>query len=396
VWNIGARVALRKTRVSTIADAALDYTRRGWKPVAIRRGTKKPIDKGWQTRPFDPAQFNGNAQNVAIQLGEVSGGLVDVDLDTMLAVGLAPDFLPATDAIFGRQSKPCSHQLYITDLCATEKLAAIPYKEFVNGRAGQVLVELRIGGGTKGAATVFPPSLHTSGDVVQWLSDGEPARVPGNKLKRAVLKLAVACLLKPRYPGQGSRHEGALVLGGMLARSGWSADDIRHVVEVLARGVGDDDVPDRVMAATSAVNVKANGHDVAGLTRFGEVWGKDAADTLAKWLRRRDDVRSVNKDAGLEDTVALAFAEQHAEHFRYIAASKHWMRWGGSHWQVEQTLGAFDESRKLCRTAGDAKAKTVASVVTLARSDRRIAATADQWDRDPWSFNTGEDLERNL
>jgi putative DNA primase/helicase len=98
----------------------------------------------------------------------------------------------------------------------------------------------------------------------------------------------------------------------------------------------------------------------------------------------------------LEDTVALAFAEQHAEHFRYIAASKHWMRWGGSHWQVEQTLGAFDESRKLCRTAGDAKAKTVASVVTLARSDRRIAATADQWDRDPWSFNTGEDLERNL
>jgi putative DNA primase/helicase len=46
---------------------------------------------------------------------------------------------------------------------------------------------------------------------------------------------------------------------------------------------------------------------------------------------------------------------------------------------------------KLCRTAGNAKAKTVAAVVTLARSDRRLAATTDQWDRDPWSFNTGED-----
>jgi putative DNA primase/helicase len=33
-------------------------------------------------------------------------------------------------------------------------------------------------------------------------------------------------------------------------------------------------------------------------------------------------------------------------------------------------------------------AKTVAAVEFLARSDRRIAATNDQWDRDPWLFNT--------
>ena len=32
-------------------------------------------------------------------------------------------------------------------------------------------------------------------------------------------------------------------------------------------------------------------------------------------------------------------------------------------------------------------AKTVAAVEMLARSDRRIAATVDQWDRDPWLFN---------
>jgi hypothetical protein len=312
----------------------------------------------------------------------------------MAAIRFTHEFLPATDAVFGRRSKPCSHQLYVSDLYKTEPRAAIQYAQFVNGRAGQMIVELRVGG--KGALTVVPPSMHETGEMVEWVRDGEPAQVSGDELMRAVRKLAVACVLEPHYPGEGSRHEGALVLGGMLARSGWSADDIRHVVEVLARTVGDDDVRDRAIAATSAVNVKANGHDVAGLTRFGEAWGKDAADTLAKWLGRRGDLHTVNKDAGLEDTVALAFAEQHAKHFRYIAASKHWMRWGGSHWQVEHTLGAFDESRKLCRSAGAAKAKTVASVVTLARSDRRIAATADQWDRDPWSFNTGEDHERNL
>jgi putative DNA primase/helicase len=35
-----------------------------------------------------------------------------------------------------------------------------------------------------------------------------------------------------------------------------------------------------------------------------------------------------------------------------------------------------------------ASAKTVASVERLAKADRRIAATVDQWDRDPWLLNT--------
>ena len=90
-----------------IADAAIAYHKRGWKPVPLGRKSKKPTDKGWQKRAFAPEQFNGNAQNVAIQLGAVSGGLVDVDLDSMLAIGFAPEFLPPTGAIFGHRSKPC-------------------------------------------------------------------------------------------------------------------------------------------------------------------------------------------------------------------------------------------------------------------------------------------------
>jgi putative DNA primase/helicase len=38
--------------------------------------------------------------------------------------------------------------------------------------------------------------------------------------------------------------------------------------------------------------------------------------------------------------------------------------------------------------AAIASAKTVAAVVTLARADRRLAATVDQWDRDPMLLNT--------
>src|SRR6516162_5230621 len=188
-----------------IADAAVAYAKRGWKPVPVHRKTKKPVDKGWQKRPFDPAQFDGNSLNIAVQLGEVSGGLADVDLDALSAIGFAPEFLPATGAVFGRRSKPASHQLYVTDLYKTEKRAVIQYAQWMkNGHgklvAGQMVVELRIGGDGKGATTVAPPSMH-SGVTVEWVNDGEPAKVAGEELARAVRKLAVAALLSAHYPG---------------------------------------------------------------------------------------------------------------------------------------------------------------------------------------------------
>jgi hypothetical protein len=201
----------------------------------------------------------------------------------MLAIGLGPEFLPPTEAIFGRRSKPMSHQLYVSDLHETETAAAIQYKD---GNA--VIVELRIAGGGLGATTVVPPFMHASGELVQWASDGEPARVAGTDLKCAVLKLAVACLLKPHYPGEGLRHEGALVLGGMLARAGWQREDIAHVVEVVARAAGDDDVRDRVEAAANATEIKANGHSVPGFTRSGEVWGEDVAKAKTSPRRSHD------------------------------------------------------------------------------------------------------------
>jgi P4 family phage/plasmid primase-like protien len=371
---------------TTIAEAAVDYyNRRKWKPVPVSRKSKKPIGKKWQERPFDPAQFDGNAQNVAIQLGDASSGLTDVDLDSTTAIGLAPEFLPPTDAIFGHRSKPCSHQLYITDLYKTETKATIAFRQYIGGRPGPVIVELRIGGNGKGATTVVPPSMHETGEMVEWVRDGKPSRFDGGKLLFTVRKLAVADVLKTYYPGQGSRHEGALVIGGVLARAGWTAEDIEHVVRVIARAVGDDDVQDRIKAAASAVEAKANGHDVPGLERLREIWGDDVADTLGHWLNLRGPT---TKASGFEDRVALDFAAQYADEMHYIAKSSQWMHWTGTCWQTEDTLFAFDLSRTLCRAAGDADAKMVSAVVTLARSDRRLAATTDQWDTDPLRLQT--------
>jgi hypothetical protein len=97
--------------------------------------------------------------------------------------------------------------------------------------------------------------------------------------------------------------------------------------------------------------------------------------------------RKHNRPGNIEDSVALEFAAKHAGDFRYVAIWNRWLRYVDDRWQHEDTLKAFDQARKLCREAGDAKAKTVAAVVTLARTDRAIVAREEQWDDSIWVLN---------
>ncbi len=100
-----------------------------------------------------------------------------------------------------------------------------------------------------------------------------------------------------------------------------------------------------------------------------------------------------------DEALALHFAERHAGDLRYVAAWSRWLIWRDTYWQFENTLRAFDLARAVCRKAAAecnkakvaaalASAKTVAAVITLARADRGLAATVDQWDADPWLLNT--------
>jgi putative DNA primase/helicase len=98
-----------------------------------------------------------------------------------------------------------------------------------------------------------------------------------------------------------------------------------------------------------------------------------------------------------EESLALAFADRHAPELRYVANWGRWMRYDGTRWDFDDTLHTFDRARAICRevalncdspktAAAVASAKTVAAVERLAKADRRLAATAAQWDTDPWSL----------
>lgn len=118
--------------------------------------------------------------------------------------------------------------------------------------------------------------------------------------------------------------------------------------------------------------------------------------------RRRDNAAaneaSIPRELS-EDSLALAFVDRHGHELRYVALWGKWLKWTGTHWDIEKTLAVFDKARKICRETAArceknsaansiTKAKVVAAVEMLSRSDRRVAAIVEQWDADPWALNT--------
>jgi putative DNA primase/helicase len=117
----------------------------------------------------------------------------------------------------------------------------------------------------------------------------------------------------------------------------------------------------------------------------------------------QDDVDEEDKSGDVpfsEIAMAVVFAERHEDKLRYIAKFSRWMRWRDTRWAADGTLVTFDMSREVVRefaaqfegTAKDRRklssASTVAAVERLARADRKMAATIEQWDADPYLLGT--------
>jgi putative DNA primase/helicase len=122
-------------------------------------------------------------------------------------------------------------------------------------------------------------------------------------------------------------------------------------------------------------------------------------NALDEELDAEHRINGQNAPAFTEEALALEFATRHESELRYVASMGKWLRWDGKCWRFDETLLAFDYARKICREFSNqcnkpklgallASAKTVAAVERLARADRRLAASADQWDADPWLLNT--------
>lgn len=255
-----------------IYEAVTHYIDLGLYPIPVPFKQKAPTIKDWQDLRIDRANasvfFNGKPQNIGVLLGP--SDLSDVDVDCPQAVALAPCFLPPTGMIFGRASKPQSHWVYRCPSVKTER-----YKDV----DGATLVEVR----GDGAQTIFPGSVHASGETIEFDSDGEPSHIEASALVRSVRKLAAAALLARHWP-KGSRHDAALALGGALLRAGYPEDDAADFVGHVSSTAGDDDVEDRRRAVVDTAAKITAGERATGWPALAAIVGEDVISRAREWL----------------------------------------------------------------------------------------------------------------
>ncbi|WP_027230385.1 bifunctional DNA primase/polymerase [Phyllobacterium sp. UNC302MFCol5.2] len=281
-------------------QVALDYISRGWAPIPVQPRSKKPALSKWQTTVINPGNaarfFNRPDVNVGVILGAKSAGLVDIDLDRPEARACAPYFLPPTDALFGRPGAMDSHWLYISDLAGDPqiKVATIKLSDPDEVDLKQAtLLEVRIGG-VAGAQTVLPPSIHESGEAIRWSNGGlhDPAVVSGVELLTKTKRLAAASLLAKHWPQETGMHNAALVVGGCLARAGFTTPEAGIFIEAVCRAAGDPDVKDRKRTGEDAADAFLRGAKTLGLPTLRKVFGGPVADLLGDWLGLKPDTQA--------------------------------------------------------------------------------------------------------
>jgi len=295
-------------------------------PVAV--DGKHPIFTEWTTRdvPLDElrALFAKQPYNIGGRLGETSGDLVDIDLDSPEALAIVDRFLPSTPAMFGRASKPRSHRLYRAPV-TTDTFEDPAPDDGDNG----MLVELR----STRTQTVLPGSIHVSGEPITWSDwDGpgipEAPSVDGSVLRRAVALLAASALLGRHYPSKGSRHEFELGLAGGLLRAGVRQDDVIAVLDAVAVASG---FTSDATATAKVLDTKRTldaGELVTGWpTVIDSLGGDDAAKKIVtrviKWLAVSSKAIRLSRD----------------DFYAYLPSHKYIFRPTGALWEISGING---------------------------------------------------------
>ncbi|MBR7621454.1 hypothetical protein JKL49_18830 [Phenylobacterium sp. 20VBR1] len=201
-------------------------------------------------------------------------------------------------------------------------------------------------------------------------------------------------------PGARAIDTGRIGVADLIAaiRRGdqWHNHMVRLVAHMVALGRTDAEI------IGLAAGLTLNGHSVDDTARE---MAKAMRGARAKWAIPEPDQQNTSEGDETapveltEDALAEIFTHQHAQDWRYVAAWGQWLTWTGRVWVREDTLKAYDLSRKVCRAAARkapsiqlktrlSSASTIAAVERIARADRRHAETTEVWDRDPWALNT--------
>lgn len=220
----------------------------GLAPVRLAPRDKRAIEDGWQNRVHDEDSVRTDfkpGENVGALMGEPSGWIVDIDLDTPEAVEHAPKYLPPT-CMFGREGKPASHYLYRV-VGAKSKVWKLP--------DGRHAVNLR----STGNQTMMPGSIHPSGEVVEWHNDLPIVTVAPELIHARLTELALACGWrqpprvepKPAPAARGHGYGGAALADELRkladTTEGGRNDQLNHAAFAIAQLIHNGELPSEAM-----------------------------------------------------------------------------------------------------------------------------------------------------
>jgi hypothetical protein len=293
--------------------AAVEALARGFIPVPIRDGGKRPYGAAWQRtsweseeqvrEAFDRYAIEG-ATGVGLVLGEPSGGLIDIDLDHPKALRLRDHFLPPSPMQTGRAGRPKSHRWYLVK-------DALPGTRRYKMPDGSVSVELR----STGAQTIIPPSTWWPKDASAgsrtekyrwegqpWGGKRGPAVIEGRKLAIQVAALGMGTVLLDGWPKSGGRHDAYLALAGGLLRFGDGVHPFWEkflpvVIDALADATHDDDGGESRIAETMGTTLTKlrEGGKATGFPRLAEMIGAEHAEMVRRMAK---EVESLSGFAG--------------------------------------------------------------------------------------------------
>lgn len=256
---------------------ALKLIKDGRAVVPINPMKKAPTIQGWPKLKITEKNFEQyfskeKQMNIGVINGKRSGNIVDIDIDSLTALDLADQYLPATDLIFGRKSKPRSHWIYVCD--------KLPKTTKFQSNEG-CIIEIR----ADKTQTVWPPSVHPSKEIIAYQSDGEPSNVKKENLENACKIITVGSILIDNYPADGLRNDFALTLASVALRLfNMDANAAKRFVLKIGQLVGDEEYKSRADIIEHTAKRMKNGEKVLGIPSLKEFIGSGATDDIAKYI----------------------------------------------------------------------------------------------------------------
>jgi hypothetical protein len=266
----------------TTRDAFLVYFEKGVfsLPTPFREKNAGALNgEGYLDQRLTPDDLDekfpeGKKRNIAAILGAASGNLADVDLDCGEAIIVGRSFLPKSSGVFGRRSARSSHHEFrVVGTLETHQFRDIDQS---------MIAELRCTG-----TSIYPPSWNKeTGEQIDWERFGdEPTEIAADVLYASVARVAAAAILAIHWPAEGGRQDAAQHLAGGLLRAGWSEDDTRDFILVVAEAAGDEDGKQRASAVRPTAKKLAHANATTGWPKLAVSVGEDVVERVREWLK---------------------------------------------------------------------------------------------------------------